>query len=395
MVNKKRNNKKRICIISFSNIENDIRVQREIEMARKHFELTVIGYGDWGSPDKVRYLQVPRTLRTVKYIFAYALGLIFGRFFPILYDSLYWQKKEYRTAVEILEGGDFDLVHANDWDSLPLAVKGAKKSNLRLLFDAHEFSPEQEADTLFGKLFIRSYRNYLFKRYLNKTNKVITVSPGIQNLLFQHYGVESELIMNASVYKKFQFSPADENTLSVIHHGIAIRGRRIEDMIRLISLTDNRFTLYLMLVERFDKKYVPKLKTLTREIAPGRVVFLPPVDQDKVLDVVSAFDIGLPLVSASQKSYLNALPNKFFHYITAGLAVVVPPLPAMAEIIEQEEIGCVAKSIDNKAVAKTLNDLDSNRIDDYKRNSLKLAKRLNAEIEMNKLLTIYQELLID
>ena len=306
MINKKGNNKKRICIISFSNIENDIRVQREIEMARMHFKVTVLGYGAWEPCDNVRYIQVPITQRRKIYLFLYACKLILGRIFPKLYDALYWEKKEYEIALSLLKEGDFDLVHANDWDSLPLAVKAAQNTNFRLLFDAHEFSPEQEAYTLFGKIFIKPYRNYLFNQYLKRADKVITVSAGIQDLLFQHFGIKSELIMNASFYKQFHLSTTDENRLSIIRHGIAVRGRRIEDMIRMISLTDERFTLYLMLVERSDKKYVPKLKKYAQKIALGRVVFLQSVDTDQVLDAVSAFDIGLPLLEASQKSYFNA-----------------------------------------------------------------------------------------
>ena len=150
-----------------------------------------------------------------------------------------------------------------------------------------------------------------------------------------------------------------------------------------------------MLVERADKKYIPNLKKLAQKIAPGKVIFVPPVDPDKILDEICAFVIGLPLLKASQKSYLHALPNKFFHYIMAGLAIAVPPLPAMAEIIKREGIGCVAKSIDAKAVADMLNKLDRKQINIYKRRSLELAKHMNAEVEMDKLLTIYRELLVD
>ena len=395
MVNNKSDIKKRICIISFSNVEKDIRVQREIEMARMHFEVTVLGYGAWEPYEHVRYLQMLKTPRTKIYLVLYACKLILGRIFPKIYDAVYWGKKEYKIALALLKEGDFDLVHANDWDSLPVAVKAAQNANFHLLFDAHEFSPEQEAHTLFGKIIIKPYRNYLFSKYLKRADKVITVSAGIQDLFFQYFGIKSELIMNASAYEQFPFSSTDEYKISIIHHGIAVRGRRIEDMIRMISLTNERFTLYLMLVEKSDKKYVPYLKKFAQKRAPGRVVFIPSVGETKVLDAISAFDIGLPFLKASQKNILNALPNKFFQYIMAGLAIIVPPLPAMAEIIKREGIGCVAQSIDAKAVANMLNSLDRKKIDAYKRDSLGLAKRMNAEIEMDKLLTIYKELLVD
>ena len=76
MTNKKSDNKKRICIISFSNVEKDIRVQREIEMARMHFETTVIGYGAWEPSDNLRYLEMQKTPRTKIYLFLYACELM-------------------------------------------------------------------------------------------------------------------------------------------------------------------------------------------------------------------------------------------------------------------------------------------------------------------------------
>ncbi len=393
MVNKKSINQKKICILSFANITGDTRVLREIEMARKHFQVTVIGFGAWEPFKNVKYVQVPKTKRSVRYLFLYVSKLILGRVCSKFYDASFWNKKEYKIALDFLTVNDFDLVHANDWDSLPVGAEAKQDSNFRLLFDAHEFSPEQEANKLLWRFLIKPYRIYLFNKFLQKADMVITVSSGIQNLYYQHFGIKSELILNATPYEQFHSSPTNEKKLSIIHHGNADRNRSIEEMIKMISLTDERFTLYLLLVERSDKNYVPFLKNCAKKNAPGRVVFLPPVDEEKVLDTVNKFDIGLPFLKASQKNILNALPNKFFHYIMTGLAIIVPPLPAMAEIIKREKIGCVAQSMDTRVVANMLNRLDGKKIDDYKKHSLDLAKRMNAKVEMDKLYSIYFGLL--
>lgn len=393
MINKNQYPKKKICILSFSDIKNDIRILREIQMASKHYKVTVIGYGAWEPRKNVEFVQLDKNPRDVLYLILYASKLILGRFFPKFYDRSFWGKKEYGIACKMLRERDFDLVHANDWDSLPVAVEAARISDFRLLFDAHEFSPAQEAYHLFGKLFIKPYRDYLLRKYLIEADKVITVSSGLQDLHSKYYNVESDLIMNAASYKQFDRSQTDENKISIIHHGIATKGRYIEEMIKMISLADKRFVLYLMLVETHDRKYVSNLKKIANRIASGRVVFLPPVKPNEVLDAVSAYDIGLPLLKASQRSYFYALPNKFFHYIMAGLAIIVPPLPCMAEIIKKENIGEIAPSTDPRNVANTLNSLDVGTINKFKKNSLKLAKQMNAEIEMEKLHSIYKELM--
>jgi len=380
---------KNICILSFSPIAIDRRVRREIIAANDQFNITLIGYGNWQPPDYVNYIELEKNKRNLLFFIRYVFLLILGRFHRSFYEYAFWIKKEYKSALRFILEGDFDIIHANDWDSLPVAAKAKKNNSIKILFDAHEYSPEQGADTFFGKILIKPYRIYLFNQYLKRADKVITVSPGVQDLYYQHFGIKSDLIINVSAYKQFHLSSTGKNRLSIIHHGIAVKGRCIEEMIQMISFTDERFTLYLMLVERADKKYIPNLKKLAQKIAPDKVIFIPPVDPDKILDEICAFDIGLPLLKASQKSYLHSLPNKFFHYIMAGLAIIVPPLPAMAEIINQYEIGKVSKTQSPKSVALLLNSLTTKEIRRYKQNALKAAKTFNAENEMKKLERIY------
>ena len=73
----------------------------------------------------------------------------------------------------------------------------------------------------------------------------------------------------------------------------------------------------------------------------------------------------------------------------AGLAIIVPPLPAMAEIVNQYEIGKVSKTQSPKSVALLLNSLTTKEIRRYKQNALEAAKTFNAENEMKKLERIY------
>jgi glycosyltransferase involved in cell wall biosynthesis len=88
-----------------------------------------------------------------------------------------------------------------------------------------------------------------------------------------------------------------------------------------------------------------------------------------------------------------ALPNKFFEFIMAGLAVAIGPSPAMAAIVNRYDLGVVADTFDPRALADRLNALTAADIDAMKHRSLAAARDLNAENEMRKLHDIYARLL--
>ncbi len=108
---------------------------------------------------------------------------------------------------------------------------------------------------------------------------------------------------------------------------------------------------------------------------------------------LTEFDIGIPLLAATQTTYFNSLPNKFFDFIMAGLAVAVSPLPMMEEIVRHHNIGILSADQTPESMASALSRVQPEMINTYKKNALQLARTLNAEAEMEKLKQIYDRLL--
>jgi hypothetical protein len=98
-------------------------------------------------------------------------------------------------------------------------------------------------------------------------------------------------------------------------------------------------------------------------------------------------------MSAKTQNYYYVLPNKFFDYMMAGLAIALPPLPSMQKIVEENQNGVVASDQSIQAMASALNGLSVAEINRFKQNSLMAAKKFNAEVEMGKLMSIYNDLL--
>ncbi len=378
----------RVCILSFSNIAWDSRVLREIEAARAHYAVTVIGFGPWAPPPDVAYCRVPADADApLLRVPLFALGLVL----PAFWYARYWRNPPYKAALKLLSEHAFDLIHANDWDALPVAAQAARRTRARVLFDAHEYTPGQTAPTWQDRLYVR-YRVALLNRYFPSASGMITVSDGLQRLYRENFGWQSEIILNAPAYQPASFRPVDPEAVRVVHHGGAQSSRHLEDLLSLAALLKPHYHLSLMLVPS-DRAYLEHLKTLAAQVAPGRVSFVEAARPDGVVAALSSYDVGVPWLRADCLNHLNALPNKFFDYVMAGAALAVPALPVMARLVEAHHNGVVADGLTVESLAERLNRLDTLDINAFKQNSLSLARVMNAETEMDRLLSIYQRLL--
>lgn len=80
------------------------------------------------------------------------------------------------------------------------------------------------------------------------------------------------------------------------------------------------------------------------------------------------------------------LPNKFFEYVNAGLALCVSDCPDMAELLNRHDLGVLMKSTSPDDIARAINSLDRAGIDRFKRHSIAAAETLCWEAEQEKLL---------
>ncbi len=383
--------KKRICILSFSTIAWDSRVLRQVDASRKIHSVDVIAFGEWNPPDGVRYFRLNKTKRSKFQTVEYVLSLLSGRVLRSTYERAFWMHPEYQEARDILLRENYDLIHANDWNSLPVSVTAARQLGTPVLFDAHEYSLTEEADNPLWKFLIPPYREYLYETY-QPVNARITVADGIRDLYRDRFNWHMDVILNAPPYVKVPYHATSSARIKLVHHGAAVSNRFLEDFIHLLAMLDKRYELYFYLLPT-QPAYLKQLSELAGKVAPGRVFFCEPIPPRDLVHQLSNYDIGIPLLAVQQSTYFNALPNKFFDFIMSGLAIAVSPLPMMQRIVAEHKIGIVSADQTYQSMAKSLNALSADEINSYKLNSLELAKSMNAETEHQKLLGIYQKIL--
>ena len=378
---------KRILIVSFSNTSRDPRVLRQIGTLSKIYDVDVAGLESSNTMVK-HYFQISKGAKvsnkfvnkTVK-----ALLLIFR-----LYERFYFfEMGTPSEEVSSLNQNDYDLVIANDFNSLPFVSRFVKK-NTRILLDAHEYYFDEMNSRIRSRIF-RPYRTWVAKQYLPNVSSMTTVSPGIADLYKKEFNhLDVKLVRNIPSSVDTNFVSHIDHNIELIHHGIAVEGRGIKELIDLVRLLDKRFSLNLMLVET-DASYLLNLKRHA-QILGDRVRFISPVPTSEIVSKISLYDLGIYLISPLSINNRLALPNKFFESIHANLGIIIGPSPEMAEIVTAHSIGMVSSSFELAKIAHIMNNLDRMQIEKFRRNSFDASRILCWEEESKVLIALVSKL---
>jgi len=262
----------------------------------------------------------------------------------------------------------------------------------------HEYGEQESDNNLVWRLLVAPAVRYFIRKYTSDPDVVIdasiTVCPPIADRYRRERGLDPIIVFNAPkpVDVPAREDMRDAERIRLIHHGFAKRGRGLHHLVRALALTDQRFVLDFMLVED-NPGYIDHLRRLADQLAPGRVRFRDPVLPWEIVQCVSEYDVGLCVIEPSTYNNLMMLPNKLFEYIQGGLAVCVGPSPAMVELVQRHRVGIVTRSFEPSDLAEALNRLTWQQIGEMKKAARGAATVLNADVEMAKVVVLYQQLL--
>jgi len=298
----------------------------------------------------------------------------------------------YRRCSEILRKIRPDVIHANDWPVLSVAVIIKTAIGARIVYDSHEFAREEHATEWLWRLLYQPHVCATEAAGLQEADRVVTVSPGIARLLKETYELAREpaVILNVPNHRTTVPRPIGQK-LELLYHGLIMAGRGLETLI--VAAGQLRRPARLVLRGNGKGSYVENLRRLAeKHTSPGSIVFEPAVPFNNVINAAGNADIGLftPPIITSQTRYM--LPNKLFEYLMAGLMVIFSGGDDVAEIIRQHRCGIVLPDTSASGLAAAIDRLDLNEIREFKDRALKAAHLLCWESEGSKLAGLYTEL---
>jgi hypothetical protein len=381
-------------VLAYSPIASDARVQRQIGFLSRRYAVTALGN------DEVK-LHLPRPKlfsrdcaeRLLRKVRRPAV-LAAGRLLPTwAYERWYWRETRYGVGLAPALRAKPDVIHANDWNTLPVAVRAAEATGARVVLDLHEYAPGEWEERRLWRAAYRPLIDHVLRTYAPRAAASVTVNEAIAERYRREYGLDPLVVMNAPACgDPVDFRPTRAGRIQLVHHGAAIRERRLELMVQAVAAADPRYSLRMVLLDS-DEEYIRSLRSLAERVAPGRVEFRPAVAPERIVAMLSDCDMGIYLLPPSNVNHEAALPNKFFDFVAAGLAVCIGPSREMARLATHYGFGAAAPSFRPEDVAAVLNGLQAADIDALKRRALEARKTLNAEVEMAKLLALYATLL--
>ena len=300
----------------------------------------------------------------------------------------------WRQARQLLLDARADVYHAHDLDALWPTAQAARRRDVPLVYDSHEFWVEQSP--LVGRPLIRSFWALMERRLIGQVHRTITVSTSIAQALMARYGLkEVAVVRNLPLYRPPVPSDRIRAELGLapgrpiaLYQGGFLTDNGLAEQIEAIGGLQEDVAMVLI----GDGPTESALKDQVRRMRlEGRVYFIPRVPFAELHAYTCAADLGLCLIKGTGKSFYFSMPNKLFEYLMAGLPVLASDFPDMRAVIEDSAAGQVANPQDLPGIREQIRSMlgDPVRYREYRHAAQAAARRYNWEQEAPKLLALY------
>lgn len=238
----------------------------------------------------------------------------------------------------------FDILLANDLDTLPANYLCSRLRGKTLVYDSHEYFTE--VPELINRKRTRNIWKWFEKKIVPKLIYVFTVSDSLAAGYMKLYNIKFEVIRNVPFRFKSGFEQsaikADySDSKQIIYQGALNKGRGIEKIIRAMKYVKGAVFLIAG-----DGDISAKLRELAHnEGVDDRVVFQGRIPAEELPAVTVSCHLGISFEEDMGLSYRYSLPNKIFDYIQAEIPVLCSGLDEQRKLVEKYNIGiCVRES---------------------------------------------------
>lgn len=368
-----------LLIVSLTNARRDPRVYRQADFMRDCFQVTVAGLCDPEIKGVAFHPIVHAPARNPLERLWRAATLLAGHSGPFL--------SRFRVPAGTPSLPACDIVIVNDAETLPIGFRLAQGAPV--IFDAHEYYPRQYDNLMFWRIFHKRHITEICKKYIPRCAAMTTVCEGIALEYKSNFGMLPLVVHSGPELHEISPSPVKKDIIRLIHHGSAAPGRNLESIIDLMQHLDERFKLDFMLVG--DSSYSKKLRRMCSN--KSNINWKNPVKMQDLTTEINSYDIGIYILPPTNFNNAMSLPNKFFEFIQARLAIAIGPSPEMARLVTKHSLGVVAPDFSTAAMARQLNALTADDISRFKHNADLAARQLHAGLEMEKMRQLLQDVM--
>jgi glycosyltransferase involved in cell wall biosynthesis len=362
-----------IAMVVNNAVAHDARVLKTaMTMARAGADVRVLGVSASGVRERAvsgaaTFERLPvLPPRSVTLGYAWWAGIRrFGRAFPA--DR--WTRSipvtgYYRRAfLPVLQALAPEVVHVHDVHLLGTVAEYAAGAARRpqIVYDAHEYVAGLAVS---GARTQRSVDGWaaLEREFVLSADRVITVSEGLSERLQTLHRLKRRPVVvhnapvawdqhvDASRSLRAECGVGPETTLAV-YSGALSGARGVGTAVEALGLLPD-LHLAVVAVPYPHPMAAALRETAARVGASERLHLVPPVPSHEVPSYLSEADLGVSPILGDSVSYDEALPNKLFEFLHAGLPMVVSDCRAMADFVTEHGLGRVFRAGDAAGLAE-------------------------------------------
>jgi glycosyltransferase involved in cell wall biosynthesis len=304
----------------------------------------------------------------------------------------FW-KQAYQRALKLAP----DVVHAHDFNTLPLGYWLGRKLKIPVIFDAHESYHEMMADNVHPliKWIIARAERYLVKRI----DLLITVGSILEEEYKRRGSKRTVVIGNWKRLDEFHFSEAEirdvrrelgipENRLIISYVGYFCSSRGLRALIEAVRSDKKVF-----LIIGGKGKLEDEISGASKDTE--NILYLGYTTPERVPLITALSDViyyGLEDCSGNNK---YSAPNKLYEALAAGRAVLTSNIGEIARIVREENCGISLENISKENVLNAFKKLRNHSIlTEYKSNArLAGINKYNWSNAEETLLNVYEKTL--
>ena len=322
---------KRVAVLVSNDLVYDQRVRKTCDTLRDlGWEPTLVGRRMNRGDASI----IERPYPTVRLFLMAKGGALFYAALNLRLAAWLWRRKN-----------RFDLIWANDLDTLWAASWAGRRAGLPVCYDSHEWFTQAEG--LVGRPAVRAVWAWIERRTVGRLTSMMTVNQHIADIYAEQYKVKVRVVPNVPE-RRPPARPVGRSELGwpvgkpvmILQGAFMDRDRGALDAVRALVALPNWHLALIGAGPEFDEApdLAARLGVASRLHSHARMDF------ERLRSCTRAADVGLSLDRPTADNYIYSLPNKLFDYVHAGLAVVVSNLPVAGAWVTEQGVGEVAQS---------------------------------------------------
>lgn len=252
----------------------------------------------------------------------------------------------------------FDLLIANDLDTL-LAVKLVSKiRRKKFVFDGHEIFTE--VPELMGRPSVQKIWSRIGHWAVPSASLCLTVNGSIQNILAEKYQSEFHVVMNRPVkeiaYKKFSNRQAAR---MVLYQGAVNKGRGIAASIEACKDIPN---VQFVIAGDGDEFNEIKASLEKTDYLDGKVTLLGKLKPKDLKELSKTATVGINVLHSESVNYQLSLANKFFDYAQAGVPSINMDFPEYKAHLDVFKVGLCIPDLKAQTIKDAIEQVLDNKV---------------------------------